>query len=136
MKVLILIELGLTLYTSLATTLFYLIVDECLSEEAAACPPLRYLISGFLEKLGETVISDQPSECIALLERLTSRPSLSPHLSQFFCPNVVDKSTFVEVYRKVSQLPDCNANLAFVLLSKVSRTIAIEVPSNDHPASQ
>ena len=111
---------GLRLYTELATTLFYLIVDQCLTEEATSCPPLRYLISGCLETLGENVVSDQPSECVAILERLTSRPTLSPILSQFFCPNVVDTATFVEVYKKISQLPDSESNLAFVLLSKVS----------------
>ena len=111
---------GLKLYTELATTLFYLIVDQCLTEEATSCPPLRYLISGCLETLGENVVSDQPSECVAILDRLTSRPTLSPILSQFFCPNVVDTATFVEVYKKISQLPDSESNLAFVLLSKVS----------------
>jgi hypothetical protein len=54
-----------------------------------------------------------------VLDRLTSRPTISSTLSQFFCPNVVDSSTFVEVYKRVSQLPDGEANLAFVLLSKV-----------------
>ena len=51
--------LGLTMYTDLATTLFYLVIDECLTDEAASCPPLRYLITGCLESLGETVISNQ-----------------------------------------------------------------------------
>lgn len=49
------------MYTELATTLFYLIVDQCLTEEANGCPPLRYLISSCLENLGETVIANQVS---------------------------------------------------------------------------
>jgi hypothetical protein len=115
---------GLLMYAELASTLFYLVVDECLTDESVSCPPLRYLVTGCLEKLADDVISCQPKECLPILERLTASPTMSPILSQFFCPNIVDTATFVEMYKKISQMSDAEANLAFVLLSKVTNCIA------------
>ena len=103
---------------SLALSLFYR-VTASITEDWLVCPPLRNFVSDTLELLASVVISPSPGQAPRLLEVLRGSPHLSPFLSAHFTPNLQDTDEIINIYRTVSQLPDDDGVLPFVLLSKL-----------------
>ena len=109
---------GVSTHHSLALSLFYK-VTSCITEDWLMCPSLRHFISDTLELLASVVVSPSPGQAPTLLTLLTQSPHLSPYLSAHFTPNTVDTSEVIHIYRTISELPDGDGALPFVLLSKL-----------------
>ena len=102
----------------LALAAFYK-VTSCISEDWLVCPSLRHFISDTLELLASVVVSSNPGQALRLLDLLIQSPHLSPFLSAHFSPNIADNSEVIKIYQIVSDLPDGDGALPFVLLSKL-----------------
>ena len=102
----------------LALSLFYR-VTASITEDWLVCPALRNFLSDTLELLASVVISPSPGQAPRLLEVLSRSPHLSPFLSAHFTPNLLDSQEIINIYRAISQLPDEDGSLPFVLLSKL-----------------
>jgi hypothetical protein len=106
-------------YQNLGIAFFYLLFDN-IGDESPDCPMLRHLLSCSLEKLGQSMIADHGEQCLPLLERICSKPALANFLTPIFTPNCFEpESTFLHMYRLISEIPEAHTTLAFTLLSKV-----------------
>lgn len=76
-------------------------------------------MSDTLELLASVVVSSTPGQAPKILEVLIKSPHLSPFLSQHFSPNVDDSNEVIHIYNIISNLPDGDGALPFVLLSKL-----------------
>jgi len=106
------------IHHSLALAVFYK-VASCITEDWLVCPSLRNFISDTLELLASVVVSSTPGQAPKILEVLIKSPHLSPFLSQHFSPNVDDSNEVIHIYNIISNLPDGDGALPFVLLSKL-----------------
>ena len=105
-------------YKKASLLIFYALCDG-ISDEMVECPPIRNLFSCLLEYLGQEIITEEKDQCFPLLERLVQKPELSQFVSQYFSPSVQDDK-FTSMYKKIGEIPQNEANLAFVLLSKIN----------------
>ena len=103
----------------LSVFLFYALTELLDSEEAISCSPIRHFISNALETIGNSVIVDDPRQCVPLMKKMIDYPRVSQFLTSSFTPNCVDTETFIEVYKRIHDIPAKDVNLAFVLLSKL-----------------
>ena len=100
--------------------LFYEIVEELLVDDIVSCPSIRNFASFTLDALGSSVIAKDSEQCLRLVKATIKRPICHSFLVPSYTPNVADSNTFLEIYRIINELPEKHAQLAFVLLSKVS----------------
>ncbi len=111
-------------YKAIGISYFYTLFD-CLGDETITCPALRNLLTGSLEQLGQAMIAEHSDQCVPLLERICSKPSLAHFLTPTFTPNCcTDPKMFLHIYKTINDLAESQSTLAFTLLSKVSSEIA------------
>ena len=106
-------------YHQLGIRLFYILCD-CLGEETNACPLMRHLLTSSLEKLGQAMVSDNPNECLPLLQRIVAQPEFAHFLTSVFTPSCATTEVFFQMYKCIGDLPDNHSSMTFTLLSKMS----------------
>ena len=106
-------------YHQLGIRLFYLLCD-CLGEETNACPLMRHLLTSCLEKLGQAMVSENPNQCLPLLQRIVAQPDFAHFLTSVFTPSCATVEVFFQMYKCIGDLPDTHSSMTFTLLSKMS----------------
>ena len=119
----------------LALAVFYLVTSR-ITEDWLVCPSLRHFISDTLELLASVVVSCSPGQAPRLLRVLLQSPHLSPFLSAHFCPNIEDSDEVIQIYRTISELPEGDGALPFVLLSKLDLVTWLLRSSSQEQRSQ
>ena len=84
------------------------------------CPPIKNLVTGLLESLGTRIVANQPSQSRVILDRMIAKPQLAQFISLYFAPRTDDSQAFLSTYKAICDINESEANLAFVLMSKVN----------------
>ena len=117
-------------YHRLGVALFYRLCDQ-LGEEANACPLVRHLLTSSLEKLGQSMIQDNPQQCQPLLMRICRMPEYAQFLTAVFTPGCSQRRVFLEMYNCINDMKEAHSNLSFTLLSKAS--VFSSIRKKNHP---
>ena len=105
----------------MGTDTFYAIVDAVAAGETLGqCPPIKNLVTGLLESLGTRIVANQPSQSRVILDRMIAKPQLAQFISPYFAPRTDDSQAFLSTYKAICDINESEANLAFVLMSKVN----------------
>ena len=104
-----------SIHLTLASNLFCHLARST-SENWLSVPPLRHFVSECLDNLATIVASQGECRAEMILDLLQASPHLSSILTPHFSPNSSDLLT---VYTKITQLPDGDGSISFVLLSKL-----------------
>lgn len=106
---------------SVGAELFYQLV-ELINEEANYYPPTRQLFTSSAEVLGREFISPHSSQYRKLVSKCIAKPSvvgvIAPNINLALCST----SILIEIYKDVTNIPKKDADLAFVILTKVGST--------------
>lgn len=98
--------------------LFYHLVD-LVNDETNFYPPTRQLLTSSAEVLGSEFIGPDSSQ----YKRLVNLCIMKPHLVGILAPNInlamCSTSSLIEIYKDVTNIPKKDADLAFVILTKV-----------------
>ncbi|KAK7871957.1 hypothetical protein R5R35_004755 [Gryllus longicercus] len=99
-------------------TLFYHMIG-LYNEDAAFYPPTKQLLTSCLERLGQTFVSGDESQCMRLLTTIIQQPQMGGILGPHFTPAAASTPTFLQMYQTVVGIVDQQApERIFVLLSK------------------
>ena len=91
-----------------------------MNDECNFYPPTRQLFSSFVEILGAEFIANDPEQYKKLVDTCIKNPAvvgaLAPHI------NLVNANprSLIEIYDNVANISRRDADLAFVILTKVS----------------
>lgn len=98
--------------------LFYKLV-ELITDETNFYPPTRQLFTSSAEVLGREFISPDSSQYKRLVNTCIETPQLigvlAPNINLGLCP----PSALIDIYKDVTNIPKKDADLAFVILTKV-----------------
>lgn len=104
--------------SAVGAELFYQLV-ELINDETNFYPPTRQLFTSSAEVLGREFISPDASQ----YKRLVNICTVKPHLIGVLAPNInlamCSTSNLIEIYKDVTNIPKKDADLAFVILTKV-----------------